>query len=112
MQSSYICRICLTISNKHPIHIKFLVNANTIASIIGLPKFGSDPTPFFTRKEKDNNLFTRMKGKDGLVRDKRGFDIAYINDKDVRFVTKVYLSKLLRKMQPNQCTRGVTNTAK
>ena len=92
MQSSYICGICLNISNKHPIHIKFLINAKLIASIIGLPKVGGDPTPFFTRKEKDNNLFTRMKGKYGLARDKRGFDIAYINDKDVQFVTKVYLS--------------------
>ena len=51
-----------------------------------------------------------MKDKYELMRDKRGFSIASINDMAVQFATNVLSKKLLRKMWPNQCTRRTIAT--
>ena len=48
-----------------------------------------------------------MKDKYELTRDKRGFSIAFINATIFWFAAKVLSSKMLRKMQPNQCTTKI-----
>ena len=97
---------CLSLSTK--IYIGF----DLIDLTIGLAKVGVDPTPFFAIKEHDKNIIAWTKEKYNLTQDKRGFDIASINDKVVWFMAKVMSSKLLQKMQLNQCTAGVIVAAK
>ena len=64
------------------------VDVELIFSITGLPKAGIIPTPFFTGKEQDTNLVSRMKEKHNLARDKRGFSISSINDTSIWFAKK------------------------
>ena len=63
-----------------------------------------DLAHFFVGKEQDKNLATWMKEKYGLARDKRGFKLASINDKAIRFTARVMSIKFLQNMRPNQCT--------
>ena len=67
---------------------KVSINVHFISSITGFPKAGVDPTKFFIGKEQDKHFTTRMKEKYSLTRDKRGFDVASINDKAIRLPVK------------------------
>ena len=74
---------------------KILVDIKLIVSIIGIPLVDFDPTPFFTGKDQDIELKNKMKEKYELMRDKRGFSIASINDIIFRFTIKELSIKLL-----------------
>ena len=73
------------------------VDIELIATIIGLPVVGMNPTPFL-RKYQETMISVRMKEKYDVIRDKRGFLISSINDHTVCFAAKVLASKMLHKM--------------
>ena len=82
------------------------IDVDLIFSITRLPKAGVDLVPFFASKEHNPSLFTHTKEKYNLTQDKRGFSITSIRDTGVWFTSKVFSSKMLRKMQSNQCIVG------
>ena len=60
------------------IHIS--VDVYLIATITGFPIVGIDPIPYIARKDQDKILVAQMKQNYIIMKDKRGFDIASIND--------------------------------
>ena len=74
---------------------KIYIDFDLIDLTIGLFKVGVDPTPFFAIKEHEKNIIAWTKEKYNLTQDKRGFDIASINDQGVIFAIDVLLRKLL-----------------
>ena len=53
---------------------------NLIYSITGLSKVGVDMEPFFAREEQEKIIVAWIKKKYNVTRDKRGINIASIND--------------------------------
>ena len=74
------------------------VDVDPVAAIIVLPKEGVDLEPFFACKDPDKSHVAQMKEKDNLTQDKRGFDIAFINDQGFKFASKLLSRKLIQNM--------------
>ena len=67
---------------------------------MGLQKVGGDPEPYL----HPNIDTSKMKQKYNLQHTVQGFLIAPIEEKTVRFATKILSCKLLRKMRSSECT--------
>ena len=80
---------------------QIFVDVNLIDSITRLSKVGVDMEPFFSREEQDKIIVAWIKKKYNFTLDKRGINIASINDQGIGFAAKVLLSKLLQNIQLN-----------
>ena len=84
--------------------IKVPIMVDLICQITSLPKAGVDPSQYFTWKDNDKKLETRLRNKYGVVKDKRVYVISTINDQEVRIREKLLAMKVVWKNQPNWCT--------
>ena len=87
------------------INKKVSVDVELIAVVTGLPLPGIESASYF-KKYQDTMLETKMKDTYNFSRDTIGFLINSINDHTVQLTAKIWTTKLLKKMQSNQCIAG------
>ena len=84
----------------------YLVNAESISRIIGLPNEGNDLVPYLAKKD-----IKPIKWKHNLQWASGGYLIGPIQDKSVCVSTKISSYKMFHKMIPMQCSTKVVELA-